>query len=138
MKLSRSPSGSRRAQSEPSFAVARRVPFQTQRELFFLIQSVNEAALVKFGDEAPIDKLFHFGGFYSRLRYGDLFKHAAHSIRAGIGLGGSDARIVIVSFLGDSVVAHAEKLLDHLNAFRFVRPVKSDSLDNARKKPKTA
>src|SRR5262249_11962484 len=108
------------------------------RELFFLIQSVNKAALVKFGDESPVDKLFRLGGFYRRLRYRDFFEHAAHAVRAGIGLGRSDARIIIVSFLGDSVVAHAEKLLDHLNAFRFVRPVKSDSLDNARKKPKTA
>ena len=99
------------------------------RELFFLIQSIDKTALVKFGDEAPIDKLFHLGGFYSRLRYRDFFEHAAHAICAGIGLGRSDARIVIVSFLGDSVVADTEKFLDHLNTFRFMRPVKSDSLD---------
>src|SRR5215475_4303200 len=102
---------------------------ETPRELFFLVQSVNEAALVKFGDEIPVDKLFNLGGFYSRLRYRDFFEHAAHAFRAGIGLGRSDARIIIVSFLGDSVVADAEKLLDHLNTFHFVRPVKSDSFD---------
>jgi hypothetical protein len=70
------------------------------KELFFLIQSVNKAALVKFGDEASVDKLFDPGVFHSRLRYGDLFKHAAHAIRARIGFGRSDARIVVVSFLG--------------------------------------
>src|SRR4030095_7145758 len=67
---------------------------------------------------------------------GDFFEHAAHAVHARIGLGRSDARIIIVSFLGDGVVADAQKLLDHLNTFHLVRPVKSDPFDEGAQKAK--